>query len=258
MEQIPDAVFDLFNLHYLDLQYTEVKSIPKSLGKLQNLQTLDLNVTRVEKLPREVATLTKLRHLFVSCYYDFECRIFDCFSAVSVPHDICRLKGLQTLLNIKADKFLMQNIGSLTSLLVGSLKMMPGLVTLGVVASDKDELLRLDSVHPLPSLHKLYLQGRLDEDEAPTVFASFGRLRDLALGWSGLQNDPLHAFSHMSSLVNLQLYRVYKGPRLSFRAGWFPRLKNLFLADMAQVSVIDIEDGAMESLYQLRLIGCRA
>ncbi|OAY76140.1 Disease resistance protein RPM1 [Ananas comosus] len=270
MEQIPDAVFDLFNLHYLDLQYTEVKSIPKSLGKLQNLQTLDLNVTRVEKLPREVATLTKLRHLFVTCYYDFECRIFDCFSAVSVPHDICRLKGLQTLLNIEADKFLMQNIGSLTSLrnlfvmkvrgaycteLWASLKMMPGLVALGVVASDKDELLRLDSMHPLPSLQKLYLKGRLDEDEAPAVFANFGRLRDLALGWSGLQNDPLHSFSHMSSLVNLQLYRVYEGPRLSFRAGWFPRLKNLSLADMAQASVIDIEDGAMESLYQLQLIG---
>nr|CAD1839336.1 unnamed protein product [Ananas comosus var. bracteatus] len=253
MEQIPDTVFDLFNLHYLDLQYTEVKSIPKSLGKLQNLQTLDLSMTRVEKLPREVATLTKLRHL-----------------AVSVPHDICRLKGLQTLLNIEADKFLMQNIGSLTSLrklfvmkvrgaycteLWASLKMMPGLAALAVVTSDKDELLRLDSMHPLPSLQKLYLKGRLDEDEAPTVFANFRMLQDLRLDWSGLQTDPLHSFSHMSSLVNLQLYRVYEGRRLSFRAGWFPRLKNLLLADMAQVSVIDIEDGAMKSLYRLHLIG---
>ncbi|XP_020102408.1 disease resistance protein RPM1-like [Ananas comosus] len=270
MEQIPDAVFNLFNLHYLDLRCTKVKSIPKSLGKLQNLQTLDLSMTRVEKLPREVVTLTKLRHLFVVCFYDYNCRTFDSFSAVSVPHDICRLEGLQTLLNIEADKFLMQNIGSLTSLrnlfvmkvrgaycteLWASLKMMPGLVALGVVASDKDELLCLDGVHPLPSLQKLYLKGRLDEDEAPTVFANFGRLRDLRLAWSGLQTDPLHSFSHMSSLVDLHLYRVYEGQRLSFRAGWFPRLKNLFLADMAQVSVIDIEDGAMKSLYQLQLIG---
>nr|CAD1839364.1 unnamed protein product [Ananas comosus var. bracteatus] len=255
MEQIPDAVFNLFNLHYLDLRCTKVKSIPKSLGKLQNLQTLDLSMTRVEKLPREVVTLTKLRHLFVVCFYDYNCRTFDSFSAVSVPHDICRLEGLQTLLNIEADKFLMQNIGSLTSLLVGLPENDARARRVGVVASDKDELLCLDGVHPLPSLQKLYLKGRLDEDEAPTVFANFGRLRDLRLAWSGLQTDPLHSFSHMSSLVDLHLYRVYEGQRLSFRAGWFPRLKNLFLADMAQVSVIDIEDGAMKSLYQLQLIG---
>ncbi|XP_073004215.1 disease resistance protein RPM1-like [Typha latifolia] len=270
IDKVPDVVADLFNLHYLDLRYTKVKNIPSSLGKLLNLQTLDLWATSIEKLPNEITVLQKLRHLIACCINDTHCRTFDCLSGASVSNDICRLRSLQTLQIIEASRVLVQKIGNLTLLrnlfimkmersyceaLWASLTKMPHLSKFGLVASNPDEILNLETLEPLPSLQTLYLRGRLEEGVVPSIFSSFGKLRDLRMGWSGLREDPLPALSIMSNLVYLHLHRVYDGQVLAFLAGWFPKLKHLDLADMLQLVWINIEDGTMKSLQHLHLIG---
>nr|GMC87246.1 disease resistance protein RPM1-like [Ipomoea batatas] len=66
LEEIPEEIFNLFQLKYLSLKGTKLRSVPKSIGRLQNLETLDLRRTRVNELPAEVSKLCKLRHLL--CY----------------------------------------------------------------------------------------------------------------------------------------------------------------------------------------------
>ncbi|XP_072970215.1 disease resistance protein RPM1-like isoform X1 [Typha angustifolia] len=246
IDKVPNAVADLFNLHYLDLSYTKVKNIPTSLGRLLNLQALDLSCTFVLKLPKEVTILKKLRHLIVWCINDRQCRTFDCLSGASVSNDICRLRSLQTLQNIEASRVLVHKIGSLTQLrslyimkvrqsycesLCASLAKMPHLSKISLYASNPDEILNLETLAPLPNLQKLWLTGRLEDGAVPSTFSSFGTLRELTMRW------------------------VYDGRGLAFLVGWFPKLKHMYLADMLQLVWINIEDGTMKSLQHLHLIG---
>ncbi|XP_072969357.1 disease resistance protein RPM1-like [Typha angustifolia] len=270
IDRVPDVVADLFNLHYLDLGHTKVKNIPTSLRKLLNLQTLDIRATSVEKLPNEISMLQKLRHLLASHHYDWECTTFDCFHGASVSDDISSLRSLQTLYGIESSRVLVQKIGSLTQLrtlyimkvrrdyceeLWDSLAKMPLLSSLGLAASNLDEILNLEKLKPLPNLQKLKLRGRLEEVVLPSIFSSFGNLRELVMGWSGLREDPIAALSIMSNLVTLNLCMVYDGQVLAFQTGWFPMLKYLCLAGMQQLAWINVEDGAMKSLQTLELTG---
>ncbi|XP_072969363.1 disease resistance protein RPM1-like [Typha angustifolia] len=272
IDRVPNVVADLFNLHYLDLGHTKVKNIPTLLGKLLNLQTLDLRATCVEKLPNEITMLQKLRHLFVSHHYDWECTTFECFGGASVSDDICSLRCLQILYGIEPSRVLVQKIGSLTQLrtlyimkvrrsyceaLWASLSKMPRLSSVGLFASNQDEILNLEKLKPLPHLQKLKLRGRLEEGVVSSIFSRFGNLRELVMGWSGLREDPIVALSIMSNLVTLNLWAVYDGQRLAFLAGYFPKLKYLCLADMQQLAWINIEDGAMKSLQTLELTGLK-
>jgi disease resistance protein RPM1 len=269
IESFPDVISELFNLRYLDLSYTKVKVIPKSLGKMRLLETLDLTDTRVQKLPREITNLSKLRYLFVQCYHDYECQQYDFITGASLPSKICGLKDLRTLGSIEADDELFLKLGSLVNLKclsltrvkashVGdlwlSITKIPFLSTLEITACDKDEVLNLQTLDPLPSLKKLHLQGKL-EGVIPLIFGSLSNLTDLRLGWLGLHEDPLSSFSHMSNLVKLYLYRAYEGHSLTFRLGWFPKLQFLYLVDLFELDSIDFEDGTMRSLHCLQLIG---
>lgn len=53
----------------------------------------------------------------------------------------------------------------------------------------------------------------------------------------------------------MRLYGTYGGERLTFCAGWFPKLNYLQLGNMENLNWIEIEDGTMMSLNQLELFG---
>ncbi|KAJ3668876.1 hypothetical protein LUZ60_010826 [Juncus effusus] len=271
IDRLPDVVFELFNLHYLDLSHTEIKVIPKSLGRLKLLQTLDVEQTLVEQLPHEITKLPKLRHLLVFSRRDN--RIFDWYLGVPIPVEICGLKDLQILDAIEANQNLVSQLGSLAMLrtiyllkvkgsyisgLWFSFLKMPHLIEVGIFASDKDEVLNFEDLNPLPYLEKLYLQGKLEGGASPSVFSSLGNIRILGMGWSRLRADPLSSFSHMSNLTNLILLRAYDGHVLTFCSGWFPKLKDLHLADLLHLTRINFEEGTTQSLYRFRLVGLRS
>ncbi|KAJ3693180.1 hypothetical protein LUZ60_008660 [Juncus effusus] len=272
MVNLPDVVYELFNLHYLDLSYTKINVISKSLGRLKLLQTLDLRFTLVEQLPREITKLTNLRHLLVYVCHDYTLMIYDWRSGVPVPVEICGLKDLQTLNAIEANQKLVFQLRSLSMLrsldllkvkgsyisdLWFSLLKMPRLTDLGIVACNKDEVLNFADFNPLPSLEKLSIQGKLEGRVIPSIFSRFGNIRDLRMGWSGLRADPLSSFLHMYNLTDLSLFRAYEGQVLTFCSGWFPKLKTLALINLSDLSRINFEDGTTQSLYRLKLIGLR-
>jgi disease resistance protein RPM1 len=271
IHQVPGVVSDLLNLHYLDLAHTKVKHIPASFGKLRNLQVLDLRFSYVEQLPWEITLLTKLRHLYVYMLHDVQGRIFDCFSATNMPANVCCLKNLQTLQSVSANKDLITQLGNLTLMrslaimkmhqnyiaeLWGSLAKMPSLSRL-VVFANKDEVLNLVMLKPLPNLKFFWLRGRLYDGLLPQMFASFERLSTLKLDCCCLKKDPISSFAYMLSLVDLRLYRTYDGEQLTFRAGWFPKLSSLELGGMEHLNSIEMEEGTMKVLHTLEMIGLR-
>lgn len=164
IEEVPDEVFNLFNLHYLSLRKTKVKELPNSIIKLRNLQTLDLAQTNIEKLPRGITELKKLRNLVIGGYYDATSLNFD-IRATPAPKGMWDLKGLQTLQYVEANGRFIRQISNLTQLrtlgitsvksihcaeLCASLTKMRLLTKLTVLAYNKEETLELEALNPPP------------------------------------------------------------------------------------------------------------
>jgi disease resistance protein RPM1 len=100
----------------------------------------------------------------------------DCFSATKIPGNICRLKNLQALGSIQANKNLVSHLGNMTLMrslgimkvrqsyiaeLWSSLTKMPNLSKLLISACDMDEILNLDMLEALPNLKALWMAGQL-------------------------------------------------------------------------------------------------
>ncbi|VAI26638.1 unnamed protein product [Triticum turgidum subsp. durum] len=271
--KLPDVVTTLFNLRYLDLSYTNLEVVPKALCKLRKLQMLDLMVTRVVELPPEIKKLTELRFLRTYVIHDYDGRIFDSYEGAKVYPGICLLKDMQELGPVEANKDIVMNLCNLALLrrleimkvkrrhikeLWASIARLAHLSHLFIMAYAKEEVLDLENLDPLPNLESFYLRGELQRGVIPTIFGSFGKLRDLRMGWSRLQADPIPSFAHMSHLVELHLYSIYEGWIMTFRAGWFPKLEKLHLADMEQLSCMEVESGTMPILNYMELIGLRS
>ncbi|KAF8732073.1 hypothetical protein HU200_016029 [Digitaria exilis] len=264
IQKIPDNLSNLFNLHYLDLGYTKLKEVSKSIGRLSNLQTLYLKGSVME-LPSGVTMLTKLHHLIIDVGR---------FGS-SACNKICRMEQLQTLKNIEANSCVVRNLGCLTRMrslgirnvlqsyntdLWPSISKMSALTTLSVSAADRDrDVLDLRHLKPLPYLEKLMLSGKLNKGAIAPVFVNFSKLKSLRLCFTGLHEDPLALLSAMfQNLGHLHLYRCYEGTRLTFRAGWFPMLKHLYLGSMSELKEIEIEDSTLRTLHRLELWGLKS
>uniref|UniRef100_A0A8R7UCP0 Disease resistance protein RPM1 n=2 Tax=Triticum urartu TaxID=4572 RepID=A0A8R7UCP0_TRIUA len=271
--KLPDVVTTLFNLRYLDLSYTNLKVVPKALCKLTKLQMLNLSGTDVVELPLQIKELAKLRVLLTKVNHDYDARIFDCFQGAKVHSGICLLKDMQELGYIEANKDLVVSLCNMTLLRIfkitkvkrehikelwTSITRLAHLSHLLIISYAKEEVLDLENLDPLPNLEWFYLKGKLHGGVIPTIFSGFRKLRDLRMGWSRLQADPIPSFAHLSHLVELHLYRVYEGQIMTFRAGWFPKLEKLYLADMEQLSCMEVEAGTMPILNYMELIGLRS
>nr|UBY06942.1 NBS-LRR disease resistance protein [Dasypyrum villosum] len=270
IEEIPEAICDLFNLRHLGLRNSKVKKLPKSVEKLSNLLTLDLDGSDIHELPSGIVKLKKLRHLFVERVFDPEGRHLKCRSGVRIPNGLGNLTNLQTLQAVEAQDESVRHLGELRQLrslrlcnvkgiycgrISESLVQMQYLSFLDVIASDENEVLQLNA--HLPSLQKLSLRGRLAEgafDESPLFQAVGGQnLYELCLIWSQLREDPLPSLSRLSNLTYIQLTRAYNGEQLTFLTGWFPKLKGLWLKDLPNLSRLEIQQGALASLEKLTL-----
>ncbi|XP_020098969.1 disease resistance protein RPM1-like [Ananas comosus] len=280
IEKLPSEICNLFNLHYLGLRATKIKELPRSIGKLQNLQILDTRESEIQKLPKEITELQKLKHLVLSEYIG---------RSIEGPLGIRRLKGLQTLICIKATTekklstsptadnagfSIVRNVEALTALrtfgitdvrthhnidLWNSITKMNHLSYLFVESERGQELQQLGTLHlPLP-IQELHLMGKLDKTSLLKLAASFGSLTNLTrltLSAAKLDEDTFPYLQALPVLMLLKLFGAYDGTKLHFQATSFPKLKELLISDAPNLSQIKIERGAMQSLNKLSLFRC--
>nr|GMC83077.1 disease resistance protein RPM1-like [Ipomoea batatas] len=276
LEEIPEQVFNLFQLKYLSLSNTKLRSVPKSIGRLQNLETLDLRYTCVNELPAEVSKLCKLRHLL--CYSNSLVRFYpwsvDEIPSFNAQFKVGELLFLQELCRIQANDTtrgkVVSEIGKLTQLrrlgitklrqedgieLCSSLKKLTNLYSLDLSLVSGDEVLDITLDLPL-RLSQLKLIGRLER--APQCLSSLVGLTSLFLAWSKLSEDPLLLLQDLPMLTKLVLVKSYEGEGLCFKAEKFSKLKLLAIAGFAALKWITMEGGSLRHLERFALQKCES
>ncbi|XP_052206317.1 disease resistance protein RPM1-like [Diospyros lotus] len=271
--QIHKEVGKLRHLRYLSVRHTKVTVIPKSIRKLHNLQTLDLKYCLVRELPFQINRLHKLRHLLAFNHHHWSFRL-DTVKGVKIRGGIGCLEELQKLWLVEANHDAvslfkeLQNLQKLRKLgicklrtkncrdLFNSIQNMKHLKFLAVCTISEHEILDLDSVSAPPkSLERLVLCGRLKK--LPCWIAQLQTLRELKLLLSGLVDDPLQGLQALSNLLALTLTNVCYGDQMSFKAGWFPKLKRLSLCSEEGLRSVIIEEGALTLLEELIFGPCQ-
>ncbi|CAL5081990.1 unnamed protein product [Urochloa decumbens] len=270
IEAIPNSIGVLFNLRFLCLNDTNVKELPKSVTKLRNLQTLSLERTQSLNLPRGFSKLKKLRHLLIWKLVDPTYRNMNNWESMEPFEGLWNLKELQSLNEVRANKFFVAKLGSLSQLrslcitcvrsshcaeLCNSLSKMNQLSRLNIRASNKDEVLPLEDLTLQNPLEKLELVGQLSEGTFESSFFSMhgNQLLQMELSWCQLMESPVAWLSKLSNLTELRLTRAYTGQQLNFQASWFRNLKRVVLRDMPQVHQMCIHEGALVSLVYLHV-----
>lgn len=269
IETIPGTLVWSFNLRYLNLRDTKISELPKSMERLQNLQTLDVRNTNVRRLPSGISKLPRLRHLYMCCNNGQNYEKPNHLNSRQGPAGIWNIECLQTLACIEAEEELILKVGNLTELrrleitrlrtvdgpkLCTSIQKIESLLRLSVVASTEEEL-QLEALSlPPPFLQKLELVGKLNR--LPHWIRSLANLTHLNLSLSCLQDDIISDLRLLSTLVFLELKKAYRGKLLHFKVGWFPKLNKLSFVELAQLDSLVLEEGALPTIRELKLICC--
>ncbi|KAL5997114.1 hypothetical protein ACLOJK_008042 [Asimina triloba] len=88
MVELPNSIGKMKQLMYLDLSNTNIVALPESVIHLCNLHTLNLNgCNLLEKLPKGTGKLVRLRHLEIKDTSSLEC----------LPRGLCEITSLRTL-----------------------------------------------------------------------------------------------------------------------------------------------------------------
>ncbi|KAJ4832920.1 hypothetical protein Tsubulata_007236, partial [Turnera subulata] len=189
IETLSDHIVTLFNLRYLSLARTRIKELPESIGRLYNLETLNLFESQVDALPNGIVNLKYLRYLQSS-------QLKDGTIVVKEIRSMTQLVRLE-ITNIE---------GSHEEDLCFAIHNVHLLRRLYVKAAKEDQILCLDALKsPPPFLERLISVGKLEN--IPQWLKSLQNLRELALYWSRLTNDPL---SHLEALPNLRRLELAK------------------------------------------------
>ncbi|XP_019179597.1 PREDICTED: disease resistance protein RPM1-like isoform X2 [Ipomoea nil] len=236
LEEIPEQVFNLFQLKYLSLRGTKLRSVPKSIGCLQNLETLDLRYTHVNELPAELSKLCKLRHLLcysnsLGCYDLWSWSIDGEIPSFNALFKVGELLFLQKLCHIQANdttgEKVVSEIGKLTQL-----------TRLGVTKLRQEDCIELCS-----SLKKLTNLCSLD-----LCLASEDEILDITL------DLPLRL--HQLKLTILFLVKSYEGEGLCFKAEKFSKLKFLYISGFPALKWITMEEGSLRHLETFSVRNC--
>ncbi|VAH84112.1 unnamed protein product [Triticum turgidum subsp. durum] len=216
--EVPALIGTLFNLRYIGLRRTKVRSLPGSVEKLSNLQTLE-TIQASKDLAEQLKTMMQLRTLWIDNISSADCaNIFDTLS---------NMKHLSSLLLSGKDEN--------EALCFEALKP------------------RSAHLHKLIIRGK-WAKGTLD---CP-IFRSHGEnLKYLALSWChlGEDEDPLGMLApHLRNLTYLKLNNMRSANILVLSADSFPQLKTLVLKDMPHVNELKIMDGALPCIDGLYVV----
>ncbi|CDP11633.1 unnamed protein product [Coffea canephora] len=255
---LPKEIGEVRLLRYLSLLETSISRLPHSVGCLRCLQTLDIRNLHPVIVSNFIWKLESLRHLYAS---DIKC---------NVPLKIEGLKNLQTLLGIRFDHIMHNNMMTLTSL-----------QKLGIVVDDKSEIdklcMHLSEVGSLKMLRLYRARGRyqwpslagLSKLHHVTELKLYGvglrmlppdfppNLSRLSLKYTDLMNDPMPILEKLGQLSFLEMKDAYGGPQLVISRHGFHQLKFLELDLLRDLDEVMVDKAALPQLQCLRIRDCR-
>jgi disease resistance protein RPM1 len=192
-----------------------------------------------------------------------------------VPRTITNLTGFHNLETIEASLETLSDVASLMELrafsvcivkrehasnLCKAVKNMRHLVHLTIATSDNEnQILPLEALDLPGTLSKLVLQGCLEKERMPQIISSWLQLKSLtklSLISSKLDEVSFSSLMELRDLCYLELVQAYDGKKLYFSESSFPRLQRLGIFSATQLNQVQIEEGALENLEELRFNNC--
>ncbi|GAY34947.1 hypothetical protein CUMW_277650, partial [Citrus unshiu] len=219
VDDLPEGVGNLFNLHYLSVKNTKVETLSKSIGNLLSLETLNMKYTLVRELPVEIRNLKRLRYLMV---YQYNYTSITAETAARVRGGFGSLTALQKLSTIEADSQVLKELTKLRQLrklgirpqngngkdLCALIANLENLESLTVGMTSKEEILDLQSLSSPPQyLQRLYLKGNMKK--LPDWIFKLKNLIRLGLELSGLTEEPIGVLQALPNLLELRLVGTY-------------------------------------------------
>ncbi|KAK2386229.1 putative disease resistance RPP13 protein [Trifolium repens] len=232
--KLPDTVGNLLQLRYLDLSYTEIKSLPNTTCNLYNLQTLILSSCwGLTELPVHMGNLINLHHLNIT---DTNIK--------ELPMEIAKLENLQTLTVFVVGE---RHVG----LSIKELSKFPNLqgkLTIknlhSVVNAREAEDANLKSKEKIEELELLWGKQSEDSQKVKAVLAMLQpptSLKSLNINLYGGTSFPSWlGNSSFSNLVSLRINNCEHCMTLP-PLGQFPSLKDLEIHGMKNMDTIGPE-----------------
>ncbi|KAF7127662.1 hypothetical protein RHSIM_Rhsim11G0185400 [Rhododendron simsii] len=276
-KKLPKAIGNLIHLRYLSIQDSEFTSLPSSIGNLQFLETLDLRHAMhkydgtITKIPNVLWRLEQLRHLYLPrwgiCCVPFWVKLrLDGLSKLETLHgfntDTCDVRSFSTLANLRKLEIIVYDPKDLAVILEspnlsnsnGLLRYSTFFICGSYQTREEESLLR--QVFGYRHLHRLFFRGSLTElPDALSPNLTYLDL-DLSTNSPGLKEDPMPT---LEKLPNLRRLDVQGGEwkKMVCSAGGFPQFIALELRDIDDVEEWRVERGAMPSLLDLTIWGCK-
>lgn len=266
-EKLSKAIGNLTYLRYLSLRGARLLKLPSSISNLKYLLTLDLRVPYFICLfiPNVILKLKNLKHLYLPPSYQSsgklqlsslsKLEILKNFNTeVSDYRDILKLTKLQ-----KFAAILTLEIGHLAAI-VTSLQMEHNHIRESSFRTRYDfqterDISVLTQLVGLTHLHKLDLVGPINKLPDHSHFAK--SLKKLTLRSSKLSKDPMATLEKLPQLHSLNLRKnSFEGKEIRCSSQGFPKLRILELQGLSSVEDWRVEEGAMPSLYCLKIEEC--
>jgi Leucine-rich repeat (LRR) protein len=262
VDKLPDSLFHLKQLRFLEVSLINTKSLPKSFGILLNLEALDLSRSSLEELPNSISNLEKLRNL----------SFHGCSSLRILPESFSKLKLLKhlDLSDCCSLQLLPESFGNLSRLCFLNLSGCSELQKLPETIIDLKHLLHLDisgcsSLKVLPellgsisSLQLFFLSGCSDLKELPESLGDIEGLQHLNLSDCRILQKLPASFGNFCKIKNLDLSGCYELPNLPESFSSLINLEHLNLASCYKLHELPKNFGNLKHLKFLYLSSCIA
>lgn len=284
MDKLPDSIYHLKQLRFLEVSLINTKSLPKSFGSLLNMEALDLSKSSLENIPISISNLEKLKNLslrgcsllrilpdsFSKLEFLTHLDLSDCCSLQLLPESfgnlsrLCflHLSGCSELQKLPESIIDLKHLVHLDLSGCSSLKVLPelfgSLSSLQLLfLSGCSELKRLpESLGTIEGLQNLNLSDCRSLQELPVSFGNFCKLKSLNLsGCYELTNLP-GSFSNLINLEHLNLSFCYKLHELPKCFGNLKYLKFLNLSSCFTLRNLPESFGSLLNVEKIDLSYC--